>query len=256
MNIAFFLYYRAGSSLFHRLINSTSTSSGLRYLPTVPKDIYRIKYLSGPDLDGAVESGQLTAVSIHVGNWWGKFPDNKDIPGPLESPSPMKWSRKELGELLGKWKFVSLIRDGRNHISSLINKEGSLESKLYQENSKDYFEMECIAFRNKARVALDCSKWDNYRIFRFENLVQDPVGTVMNIFSYLGLEGDRDYLSEIAGIFSKPAKANKHSSFSDDSKMHYRWHEWTSEQKKIFNEIAGKELIDLGYEKDSNWSLS
>lgn len=254
MNIAFFLYYRAGSSLFHNLINSTGSSLDLHYLPTIPRNTYRVKYVSGPDLDLMKESKHPIAVSVHVGNWWGRLPSD-NIPGPFESPSPMKWSRKELSKLTGEWKFISLIRDGRNHIASLINKKESLEKALFEKDPEEYFRIECKAFRNRARVALDCSSWENYRIFRFEDLVQNPVGTITNMFSYFGLKKDKDYYSKVASSYFNPNKANNHSSFSDNSKMNYRWHGWTPEQREVFNEIAGQELVDLGYEKNSDWSL-
>jgi len=277
--IVFFLHYRGGSTLFQHLVSTTpffalSDEELARYkaerkrkpvpeyywLPTIPPEECRIKHTNSGGIEDLAKEAELKygdkpfAISTHIGNWWGNTPSN-EIPQPLEGPSPMKWSAKELLQLPpGEWHFVNVLRDGRNLTESLRNLKGGIEEKLNTENPEDYFKALCKAWRNKARVALECSKTvPNYHIIRFEDLISNTVDIMDQMFNLIGFSLDHEICMERANDIKQRKVGKKHTSFKDDTKMNQRWHRWTDHEIDIFKSIANTELVDLGYEEDDLW---
>lgn len=76
-------------------------------------------------------------------------------------------------------------------------------------------------------------------VLRYEHFIKNPQACLDNIFAFLDLEFPADFMSTIPQIWG------------DNS---YKWpKDLSPEELKIIGPIIGKNLIELGYDKDSNW---
>lgn len=194
------------------------------------------------------------AWHTHMGDWWGDLPSFA-IPEPYELETPVRYGPDELNNLPGKnWSFVHLLRDGRNQIESLRNIEGGIEQKKNKDNQIDYFKVLCKGYRNRSRMAINCiNRVNNFKIFKFENFIKNPVETLCEMFVYVGLKPNKGFFQEAYNITIKQNVVKQHSSFSSKKNLNRRWISWSPQEKDIFKNICGKELIELGYEKNYDW---
>ena len=260
--IIFFLYYRAGSTLFECLCNKPWRLAQVKgdyqeafrlhkewrdsgqpfYLPTNPLCISEDVSMPFMDAFNLYKDKPHYAYMMHVGDWWGQKCSN-EIPEPFEDPTPQKWGPDELADLpeLDTWKFIALVRDGRSQIESLRNMKGGIEEKRNNEDPVDYFKVLCKSFRNHARMLIESKKRfpNQMEIFHYVDLIKNPIRTVEQMFSVAGLQLNKEQVVIPEG--------KTHSSFSSVSIIDNRFLNWTLTEQKIFNDIAGQELIELGY---------
>jgi len=267
MKSLIFLHYRAGSTFFQHLsghtpkslreslgINSETDSAGYYWMTSsLPKILTR--YTDCGSITKLAVENHLTpnfCILTHIGNWWGQLP-SREIPLPLESPSPMKWGLSELRPFFYEgWKFVNILRDGRNLIESTRFHRGGVEEELNKQDPGDYFKQLCMAFRNKARVALQTQLLlgrDVYRILKFEDMMEEPLKFMNDLYKFLyDLPADNVILKKKIAQIRAPK--NNHSSFLGQTKiedMKQRHMSWTEQEREMFREIAGKEQEELGY---------
>ena len=88
---------------------------------------------------------------------------------------------------------------------------------------------------------------DNFKLFHFENFVTNPVDTVSDMLEFAGLTADRDFIHRANKLLIEANMVKQHSSFGSTDKLNQRWESWEPWQIETFNEIAGKELKELGY---------
>lgn len=259
-----FLYYRAGSTLFEAMIGKPwrvaqlvgdyteairlhqewKDNNGLFYLPTVESCIsYDVSFPFQETLTQE-HQGFYWNYIMHIGEWWGQLPSHQ-IPEWFEGDSPARWGPEELGKLPDtyNWNFTALIRDGRNQIASLRAMKGGIEEERNKQNPQDYFIALCKSYRNKARVLLENSKRFPFSIFKFEDFVEQPKQITFNLLQSIGLSP----IKEKIGILIPSWWQQKHSSFTNQQ-YNTRYLQWTHEERQIFNEIAGKEQEELGYD--------
>lgn len=102
---------------------------------------------------------------------------------------------------------------------------------------------------------------DEFLTLRYEDLLSQPFKEMQRIWSFLGADTsitvlpefvanemrenpDADWQQEKASEIASPLQKGKHGS----------WQEFfTSQDRRIFKNIAGQTLIDWGYEKDLDW---
>ena len=185
---------------------------------------------------------------VHIGDWWG-VARSDEVPEPYEVVTPVRFGPDELRALPGDdWKVVYIVRDGRNQIESLRNIPGGIEQDRHREDPRDYFEVLCKAFRNRARLAVDAyDQLDNFMIFRFEDLVADPVLWMRGVYDFVGLPLDEGFVQRAFDLTVSSKAAKRHSSFQSRTGFNERWHSWTDWEKETFYRIAGRELDELGY---------
>jgi hypothetical protein len=190
----------------------------------------------------------------HMGDWWGEA-KSKDVPEPYDVETPVRYGPSEIRNLPGEdWKVIHLIRDGRNQIESLLNIPGGYEEGKFKEDPNDYFEVLCKGFRNRSRMALDCLySLPNFRLFKFEDFMTSPVDILSRMYLFAGLKIDEAFVTNAYNLTLKRKVYKQHSSFGSFKNIHSRWKEWSSRKKSVFKEIAGKELIELGYESNLDW---
>lgn len=259
MKAIVFLYYRAGSTFFESLTGKSWRLSQLKgdyslatqqrqrlidpfQLPTIPEVP---SFDSGSPVRPTDSFSGPAVWMIHIGDWWGQL-KSKDIPGPYDIDTPEKWGINDLLSLPGNdWKFISLVRDGRNQIESLRQMKGGIEEQRNNEDPEDYFKVLCKSYFNRASIISDCLVLPNYRMFRFEDLMSNPIETLDNMFEFLGLELDKEFC--IQQLKEVQSFKTVHSSFGGLSKANQRWASWTTEEKEIFDEICSEVSKKLGY---------
>lgn len=158
-------------------------------------------------------------------------------------------------------KFIHIIRDGRDVACSMIAARKNIgfgEGKI--EGAAREWRDNVIA----ARVISDQTQ--NYYEIRYEQLLDNSVQILKDVFNFCGLDVSDTQVNSIidANSFDKLKNKGATADFKSNlNKKHYRkgksgtWKEdMNSEQQFIFNSIAGKLLIDLGYEKNQDWCVN
>jgi hypothetical protein len=151
-------------------------------------------------------------------------------------------------------RLLILVRDGRSVVQSAVDTFGW------------DFDRACRAWAEAARTILryrrsQTSRANQWRVVRYEDLVDDPEGQLRAIFQFLSLDaGGYDF----EAARNLPVRGS--SAFGrQQSKVHWdtvpkdssfapkeRWHSWSAEQVNRFNWLAGDELVELGYAPSRN----
>lgn len=223
------------------------------WLPTIPGESVPCENYFARNIDDTLATCppfKNFSWHVHVGDWWGDVGSHEEVPLPYEVITPVRFGPHELLALPGRgWRFIYMVRDGRNQIESLRNIPGGIESEKHQKNPQDYFQVLCKGFRNRARLALDCqTKVPGFKMYRFENFIQDPLKTMNDIYEFLGLGLDRDFVTKAWNLTLEAGVQKQHSSFKT-SNFDNRWHSWSDWEKETFDRLAGKELEELGYKR-------
>lgn len=256
--ILFILNYRGGTHLFLSFSNAGKAENvGSRnafWLPTIPEKACPCESLltvrHNMDVPARFE---CFSWFTHIGDWWGDLTSAK-VPGPYALQTPVRYGPDEIQALPGDdWRVVHLVRDGRNQVSSTFKFHGGRETRKRKEDPHDYFKALCKGFRNRARMAIDCnSLLSNFKLVKFEHLFMDPIGTMKEMYAFIGLDLDEDFIGKAAGR-ARAGGWTGHSSFGSSGGMNQRWKDWAPWQVKAFKKIAGRELVELGYETSENW---
>jgi len=143
-------------------------------------------------------------------------------------------------------KVIHIIRDGRDVVMSL--------------NKSKHFgwpvQLGCRAWKRSIVLGKRYRNNQKYYEVRYENLVKEPVKTINKILKFLGkkrMKKERvlNHYKYIKNKKSLPVRgAGKPLYTSSIGKWK---NEMIEEDKKTFKKIAGKTLIELGYEKDNHW---
>ncbi|APF18254.1 Glycosyltransferase, GT2 family [Caldithrix abyssi DSM 13497] len=140
--------------------------------------------------------------------------------------------------------FVHIIRDGRQVVHSLINSN-------FNFFAAHDFKKACQTWVNFVLGGLEFEKNNGKQAIRvyYEWLKKQSSEQFRSLAQKLHLQ----FESSLTEMFDNGVVIN--SSFKNGKRK--TWQEsWTREQKALFNEIAGRLLIALGYEKDERWVKS
>ena len=183
----------------------------------------------------------------------------------------------------GNFKFVNLMRDGRNQVASYkqrtisarhkagclnwTGKDMSIENWEIDAELKSCFrqevQMRSRRFQFRARNTLEAqASCDNYMVLKFEDLVTDEVGTLQKLMEFTGLSLDLE--GKIANVLQKappnssyraPLDKQQQGSFDQTfqkSDTLKRWTTLSREERECFHSIAAQEMVELGYLKNLN----
>lgn len=165
-------------------------------------------------------------------------------------------------------KFIVMYRDLRDMCISryyhIINEELHRHHYLYKSLPKEEGITHSINI-----VRMEYVKWmrDWHRIaqrhsdiimqVRYEDIHADLMSTMRKVLSFFDISVNSDLLEKMAVTqLQKPVDLKKSLSQGDTRRKGVvgDWqHEFSSEHRKYFKEIAGDLLIQLGYERDENW---
>ena len=152
-----------------------------------------------------------------------------------------------------------VLRDGRDVVNSMVHHVTRQEMLAvrpeyrYQSPEEVYGDMELFKhyvreWRDHVRSYL--ANRDHFVCLKLEELMSEPVKTVQKVASVLGIPVDAERLAEkiTFNSLSKTAPAHLRRGKKGDWRNYF-----TEEHKRVFKELAGRELIELGYERDTQW---
>lgn len=148
----------------------------------------------------------------------------------------------ELSTMFPGAVFLFMLRDGRQVVHSLRHFVNPVEH-----------ERACQIWRTFTLAGLEFAGSDRQdRLFTvsYDEIVQRTADTLLDIYSFLGLEFAQ------ASVEFITSRGPINSSFAGESalaKVTPRWELWTPDERRIFNEVAGDLLVELGFEDDDSW---
>jgi hypothetical protein len=187
----------------------------------------------------------------------------------------------ELKETLDKNGIgvILMIRDPRDQLVSRVfhikRSENHIWHERMQEVGIDDALMMCIEGREKLPPTTQLigltQSWlcapDPVCVIRYEDLLQDTVTYFMQALEYIGLGHNRRLAEVIVErnrfarlsvgkkiwqLPRKPGQEDPHSHFRKGIAGDWRNY-FKPDHNQRFKELAGQQLIDLGYEKDLDW---
>jgi hypothetical protein len=196
----------------------------------------------------------------------------------IVSPLYIKYEEFQKMPKPEKYKAFWVMRDPRDLVISryfsmkyshaILNEQMAEERKMLQKMNDEegiYYFIEAIKGRNAVQYSaltswLKAKDDKNVMLCRYEDLVgPNQIETFMKIFKHCDIIIDREVLSNLLDKYSFKSLSGRPQGI-EDVKSHYRkgipgdWKNYFTEgHKRLFKEIAGNLLIDLGYEKDFNW---
>ena len=177
-------------------------------------------------------------------------------------------------------KVILMVRDPRDQLVSRMFHVKRSTNHVWNERFKamdnDEALMLCIEGREKLPGMRDmialAQSWltSNAECLcvRYEELLAEPVPHFSNVLDYLGI-GNNQSLAEVIverNRFARLALGKRiwqvqRKPGQEDTKSHFRkgivgdWRNYLKpEHIQRFKEVSGQQLIELGYEKDLNWS--
>lgn len=151
--------------------------------------------------------------------------------------------------------LLVLLRDGRDVVESTIKTWPQLR-----------FSFVCRRWRRAARMVLACherfcQRTEGYWLARYEDAVREPQAFVMEACRRFCLNESRypvKRIAEIAVHGSSSLSVKGDVSWQPvakpkDFRPTGRWCDWPASKKRIFKQIAGRELVELGYASDNDW---
>ncbi|MBW1699175.1 MAG: sulfotransferase domain-containing protein [Deltaproteobacteria bacterium] len=147
-----------------------------------------------------------------------------------------------------KIKAVFLYRDPRD----------IQVSNAYYWNKEFSFNLNAVVQRTKQ--ILEWKKLNNVYLLRYEDLVNDMVGSLDNLQKFLKIATPRSTLKKIAEVNSFRYLSVGRSPGESDNTHHYRkgivgdWkNHYTEEHKEAVKATCGRKLIEIGYEYNFDW---
>jgi uncharacterized coiled-coil protein SlyX len=195
---------------------------------------------------------------------------------------------EEISTIYPEARVIHIIRDGRDVAVSLIHfmwnhakNEGGIydlepeeleKRHAYREGSLDSPTESLFTKERLTSIATDWSTQvgkvtedgpallgGNYTEVRYEDLLERPVGEARRLLEFLGADSSEEKTRKCVERAGFERKTNRKRGQENPS-SHFRkgvagdWKTvFTEEDKRVFKQIAGNLLIELGYEKDNNW---
>jgi len=261
MKTVFILSYRSGSTLFLNMMRDRSQPEKnpniqLPKKPISSLDYYMPEVLFPPTLpaqNAPLGHGtkaphklcdQIYELNPQYKNfaWWLRI---SNAPHPYWFPATVERLVKR-----GDWNVIALMRDARNQTASWVKVEmtkGNITGP-YQKAFEQYTREAQV--RQQYYVDIQSA---GAKLFRFEDMMGNEAKEIAKMIEAMGEKPNLDWLEEREASLPQQTVDITHSSFSDLD-CNNRWKKWDQASIDYFKKVAGKGLIDLGYEKDDNWS--
>jgi hypothetical protein len=166
----------------------------------------------------------------------------------------LEWNPEQISyisSLTDKCTFFQLIRDGRNQVASLKALEEGYSNSNW---NLDHFKSIVLTFKYRAKSILEReSLFENFHILKFEDLVFDPVVILSKIKFLAEVPLDYSAIEDTIKNISPNSSYWNVGELFERSDTNFRWKGLTVLERKVFHEIAGEELLRLGYIDDNSW---
>lgn len=143
-------------------------------------------------------------------------------------------------------RFIHVMRDGRDAACSIREFPPVFGNRHPDGNPWDM----CVEmWIDWVQKGLAWRHHPNYYEIKYEDMVDDPRGSLGELLEWLGLPWDEDMLGKRSHVKSHP-----NASKSISSSAHGRWREHLPVEARMHFSGAGNDLlIDLGYETGESW---
>ena len=194
--------------------------------------VQAVQEKSPPDsLLPILASGMQKLFALHAAREGKEYWVNK-------TPEILRF-QPELSQMMGRIRWVHLIRDGRDVVNSSVRlnwwpvERGARWWKMFIE------EVRAHAARHP----------EDYLELRYEELVRDHRGAIARVLDFLEIEGDA------AEMVNAQERFAPGSTSAAEAKLRIgRWRSGLSEDdKKVFKAKANDLLVSLDYAKDAQW---
>jgi hypothetical protein len=144
------------------------------------------------------------------------------------------------------WRFVYLLRDPRNTISSLCERTKFQGPELDQVFYKNC-EYACAEAESVARMRPDARFFPLY----FERLVADPLATIVQMFSFMGCQADT---VRCQNVITQYTSSYINTSFKDEGQQsNQRWHNWPQQWCDHYRNVVSPKIHGLGFDEYLRW---
>ena len=145
-----------------------------------------------------------------------------------------------------EWRFIYLLRDPRNTMTSLATR-----SKLTGSQLEMMFTTQCGYFKAELRGINEMKNDPRFYLLRFEPFIVRPVDTMIEMFQHMDLQIDRNLYQDIA---DKYTEGYINTSFNDNGQgSRRRWDSWSDEWRTHYNHEVGPGLQALGVQEYLEW---
>ncbi|WP_298758819.1 sulfotransferase [uncultured Psychroserpens sp.] len=169
-------------------------------------------------------------------------------------------------------KIAVICRDGRDNVISSVrasnDKRDWHDISIKLKKRVNFFSGRSFINHTKqwvktARQIVSITQDNQVKVFKYE-MLNDSKTEISNLLSHYDLDVNEDILDNCLkapvvgssfGVSSKKMVKPNWKPDSDKSKFKFsnKWKKWNLIKKMTFKAIAGKELINLGFEKNSKW---
>ncbi len=195
---------------------------------------------------------------------------------------------EEISKIYPEARVIHIIRDGRDVAVSLIHhmwnhakSEGGIydltpeeleKRRAYREGSLVPPAESLFTRERLTRIATDWSTevgkaiqdgpallGGNYAEVRYEDLLEKPVEEARRLLTFLNVDRSEQTVKRCVKKAGFEQNTNRKQGQEDSSSRSRKgvagdWAEaFTEEDKRVFKEIAGDLLVELGYEEDGSW---
>jgi len=267
----FFCQERGGGTLYSRLLSQSGddilgthhNQSQITMLPTAEDIKFYPLYQDVPKIisDKVDPINQPTAYCMYAECWWGLRTIETGPAEPIWGPSMInRWLPRD------RWKVISLLRDGRSHVTSKVlgeyinawnHRHTDQISKIHMISKDqpevihdalsnlDEFERNCKFWKAKARMNIRNDKqFPNYYVVRFEDMVKDPYVFLDKILRMCGLTPNLENPAPVKVNTTSIWGQGKHHEVSEQTN---RYSVWEDKHYEICRQIMAPELRELGY---------
>ncbi len=261
-------YSKSGNYLTHRALSAVLESRGCFRSFVERSGVGAAIDALCPETRRMPDAHRIDNLKLVDGAWHIQFPDMRCRFLPVSWPlardaSTLVWSH-DRPDLLEPWESdfshrFYLLRDGRDVVNSMLHylvtpailrlypdhRYENLE-QIYADH--DFFASKVRAWRDHVRAWW--ARADRYHLVRFEDLASDRNASIATIAQHLGIPGGAE-----TAVAATDFEAMRHA-----APRHVRrgqrgdWRGFFgAPHRSIFKEIAGEDLVRLGYETTSDW---
>jgi len=168
-------------------------------------------------------------------------------------------------------KFIFLCRDGRDNVissvkaSNLRKRSTPYKAKVIKSlnhYSGRAFRAHILDWKATASIFESIEEQKNIKKVKYEDLV-DSSENIKRLLQFLEMDSSEEIIKRcinapvVGSSFGKNTKGKGSNWIPEKDKSNFKfvnkWSKWGAFKRKYFKLLAGKELIKLGYEKDTNW---
>jgi len=155
-------------------------------------------------------------------------------------------------EIYPRAKLLAIVRDGRDVVVSEKFMLANLKRGIT-------FRERVLAWRKAMEAHLKYEKDFGLYTFSYRQFLENGVGTLRGLLDFMGLVSFPDLLLDVQRRSSFEfitGRKNGHERSKEFFRkgIHGDWvNHFTTDEKKVFKDLAGDMLVRLGFESNNNW---